>query len=79
MPPSTQYSRPFDNDDITCAIKNMKIGKTNGYDGIHPDFLIHCGQYARAWLANFYTNLLQNGQIPHSLKHARFVEILKPG
>lgn len=29
----------------------MKFGKAPGFDGIHSEFGIHCGKYAREWLA----------------------------
>lgn len=60
MSPSRLYSRPFINEDITRAIKNMKFGKAPGFYGIHPEFLVYCGKYAREWLAYFYTNILQS-------------------
>lgn len=43
----------------------------------HP--LIHCGKYDSEWLARYYTDILQSGQIPYKLKRNKIVAILKLG
>lgn len=47
------------NNEITVALKDLKTGKTLGLDGIHPDFLLNCGNYCKKWLAEFFTSCKQ--------------------
>lgn len=78
-PPTSEYSDEFTPEEITSAISEIKSGKAPGSDKIHPEFLLHCGKYARKWLADFYTDILKSGEIPHFLKKASIIAILKPG
>lgn len=75
----SEFSRPFNDEEITTALKQMKIGKAPGFDGIHSEFLVHSGQYVKTWLAAFFTDILQTGNIPHDMKSAKIIALLKPG
>jgi hypothetical protein len=72
-------SNCFTADDITKAIKELKNGKAPGFDGIHPEFLIHCGKYATKWMTTFFSDILSTGNIPDKMKRAKIIAILKPG
>ncbi|XP_060524498.1 uncharacterized protein LOC132700921 [Cylas formicarius] len=78
-PEESTFSCPFTIEEVNTAIKDTKSGKAPGLDGVHPEFLIHCGKSARTWLSNFYTSILQSGQIPKKLKQTNIIAILKPG
>lgn len=73
------YYCQFTNNEIACEIKRMNLGKGPSFNDIHPEFLIHCGKCATQWLAHFYTDVLQSGQIFYKLKLAKIVAILKTG
>lgn len=77
--PASEFSRPIAADEVAAALSKTKSGKAPGFDGIHPEFLLHCGKYARVWLAKFFTNILESGKIPYPLKRAKIIAILKPG
>ncbi|KAI5708213.1 hypothetical protein M8J77_018222 [Diaphorina citri] len=74
-----QLSSPFTLSEVEVALKNTKSNKAPGFDGIHPEFLKHCGNYTKKWLAQFYTDIMNKGQIPSKLKHAKIIALLKPG
>ncbi|XP_072381681.1 uncharacterized protein [Diabrotica undecimpunctata] len=78
-PLTSQYSEGFTLEEINSAISEVKSGKAPGFDKIHPEFLLHCGKYARKWLVDFYTDMIKSGEIPHSSKRASIIAILKPG
>ncbi|XP_072375796.1 uncharacterized protein, partial [Diabrotica undecimpunctata] len=78
-PLTSQYSEAFTLKKINSEISEVKSGKAPGFDKIHPGFLLHCGKYARKWLVDFYTDMIKSGEIPHSLKRASIIAILKPG
>lgn len=40
---------------------------------------IHYGNFAKSWLAKVFSNLKQLEKIPHSLKNAQTIAILKLG
>ncbi|KMQ82898.1 rna-directed dna polymerase from mobile element jockey-like protein [Lasius niger] len=60
------------------ALKDVKNGKAPGFDEIHPEFLTHCGNHTRAWLARFYSNMLHTNRLPPEFKRAKIIAILKP-
>ncbi|XP_072392313.1 uncharacterized protein [Diabrotica undecimpunctata] len=76
---STEYSNPFTHEEISQALNGMKTGKAPGFDAIHAEFLKHSGRFTRQWLAEFFSDILQMGNVPHQLKNAQIVAILKPG
>lgn len=75
----TEHSRPFTGEDVSAALKDVTSGKAPGFDGIHPEFLINCGKYAKRWLACFFTNIMQTSEIPREFKRSKVIAIQKPG
>lgn len=53
----------------------LPTSKSLGFDGIHPEYIIDCGKYARELLARFYTKI-QSGKIPYKLMRASILVIL---
>ncbi|XP_039295405.1 uncharacterized protein LOC120353926 [Nilaparvata lugens] len=45
-PTRSESARDFTLDELTEAVKEIKVGKAPGFDGIHPEFLIHFGKNA---------------------------------
>ncbi|XP_060534517.1 uncharacterized protein LOC132706936 [Cylas formicarius] len=43
-PEESTFSCPFTIEEVNTAIKDTKSGKAPGLDGVHPEFLIHCGK-----------------------------------
>lgn len=79
IPHASMYSRPFSVEEVNEAIHALASGKAPGFDGIHPEFLIHAGPKAKKWLAQFYTCLLETGNLPPDFKRSKIISILKPG
>lgn len=67
----TEYSRPFLPDEITTGLKDVKSGKPSGFDAVHPEFLLHCGKYAKRWLAEFFADIMTHGIIPQQMKSSK--------
>lgn len=78
-PSDTEYSAPFTPEEVSNAIKDIKPNKAPGTDGIPPEFLIHCGKFAKTWLSKFYTDILKTGNLPNIFKQTKIIAILKPG
>lgn len=75
----SEYSYPFTLEEIEVALKDVSPRKAPGFDCINPEFLINCGKYAKVWLANFFTDIMQTGNIPKEFKQSKVIAILKPG
>lgn len=76
---SSEFSRPFTNQEVDLALLHMKTGKAAGFDCIYPEFLVHSGPNVRAWLARFMTNVIQTNTLPAYFKKTKVIAILKPG
>lgn len=76
---SSNISAPFTDQELLQALNELKNGKAPGFDGIHPEFLKHCGKNARNWLVQFFSNILQTSQLPSEFKRTKILAILKPG
>ena len=70
---------PISPEEIEAAFKNMKCGKTPGYDNIQPEFMKNLGPRAREWLAIFLTRIISEKNLPKSWGIAKTVAIPKPG
>ena len=75
----TEFSREFTVEEVTKALGETKAGKAPGPDGIHPEFLLNSGKYARRWLASFFTKIMERGVIPKAMRRSNVIAILKPG
>ncbi|KAI5732205.1 hypothetical protein M8J77_023312 [Diaphorina citri] len=77
--PNLEYCSPFTLAEVTVALSDTKANKAPGFDGIHAEFLKNSGHFAHVWLAKFFTDILNTGQIPNDLKKAKIIALLKPG
>lgn len=73
------FSSAFTDQELNEVIKNLKVRKAAGLDGIYPEFIKHLGPAGRKWLKVFYTDILQKGKVPQQFKIAQTLAILKPG
>lgn len=60
-------------------MSKTKTNKAARYDEIYPEFLKFSGLKTRAWLANFYSEILRTAQLPRFFKRAKIIALLKPG
>ncbi|KAL1454475.1 hypothetical protein WDU94_010720 [Cyamophila willieti] len=77
--PNPEFSSSFTLADITVALSEIKNNKAPGSDGVHAEFLKNSGDYAKEWLAKFFTDVLNSGKLPNDLKKAKIIALLKPG
>lgn len=73
------HARPVTLAEIETALKDVTPGKAPGFDNISPEFLIHCGKHAKRWMAKFFTDIIQTGNVPKEFKQSKVIAILKPG
>lgn len=74
-----ELSGEFSVDEVCAAALSLKVGKAPGFDGVHNEFLINCGPYARQWLTKFFTDILNTSRLPNEFKRAKIIAVLKPG
>lgn len=79
LQPNEDFSAPFTMTELEAAIKTLKRRKAAGYDGIYPEFIIHCGPGTRAYLLGLFNNILSSGHLPPELKRAKIIAIKKHG
>jgi len=69
----------FTAEDLTSALKAVKLGTAPGYDNIHPEFLKHLGPKGLAWLAAFFTRVANEKRMPKAWRRAKVIALAKPG
>ncbi|KAI5726259.1 hypothetical protein M8J77_025912 [Diaphorina citri] len=78
-PVSSNFSGPVTEADVRIALKDTKPNKAPGFDAIHPEFLLHCGNYTVKWLSKFFSDIIETGNVPNDMKQAKIIALLKPG
>ncbi|XP_039283045.1 uncharacterized protein LOC120351099 [Nilaparvata lugens] len=73
------FVSPVNYSEVLAAIKNIKLGRAAGVDGILPEFIRHLGPKAIHWLTNLFTIVMEKSRTPVVWKRAKVVAILKPG
>jgi len=48
----------FTAEELFTALRAVKLGTAPGYDNMHPEFLKHLGPKGLAWLAVFFTRVV---------------------
>lgn len=76
---TSDISVPFTEEELLSALNITKNRKAPGFDGIHSEFLKHCGKNTRKWLLRFFSNILLTGKLPPAFKRTKILAILKPG
>ena len=77
--PNPNLSSDFIEEDILLVLKEIKLNKAAGFDGVFPEMLKNCGPLARSWLCCFFNNILDTGNLPTEFKRAKVLSVLKPG
>ena len=75
----TNLDLDFSLEEVTAAIKLLKQGKAPGPDGIHNEFLMHCGDSMVGWLTELLNLCYSSTQIPKMWRRASVISLLKPG
>ena len=60
----------FSIEEVPAAIKFLKQGKAPGPDGIHNEFLMHCGDNMVGWLTKLLNLCYSSTQIPKMWRRA---------
>ncbi|VVC39079.1 Reverse transcriptase domain, partial [Cinara cedri] len=79
MVTSAIYSSEFSTDEIRMVLKEIKLNKAAGFDGIYSEFFKHSGHKTQAWLAAFCSDILDTATLPKLFKKTKIIAILKPG
>ena len=67
------------NDELVNALKCVKLGIAPGYYNIHPEFWKQLGPRGYDWLADFFTRVCHESQIPRIWRQAKVIALEKPG
>lgn len=70
---------PFNQDELTNAIKKMKSGKAARPDDIRTEQLKNFGPATLEWLLRFYNECTKQMRIPKTWHKSQIIAILKPG
>lgn len=73
------YSSDFSTDEIRMVLKEIKLNKAAGFDGVYSEFFKHSGHKTQAWLATFCSDILDTATLPKLFKKTKIIAILKPG
>uniref|UniRef100_A0A2S2Q0Y4 RNA-directed DNA polymerase from mobile element jockey n=1 Tax=Sipha flava TaxID=143950 RepID=A0A2S2Q0Y4_9HEMI len=76
---SAIYSSDFSTDEIRMVLKEIKLNKAAGFDGVYSEFFKHSGHKTQAWLAAFCSDILDTATLPNLFKKTKIIAILKPG
>jgi len=79
LPINSSFSNQFKIDELNDAIKEMKLGKAAGMDGVFMEFIKNLQHKARNWLLKFFNEILNTGLLPREFKRAKIIAIIKPG
>lgn len=63
---------------ISKALSDVTAGKAPGFDNIHHESLINCDKHTKYWLAKFFTDIMQSGNVPPEFKRCKVIALLKP-
>ena len=66
-------------EELDCAIKNLKLGKAAGVDGIPADFFKSSCQKFRLILLNFFNGILHSGIFPEDWVKGMIIPLFKKG
>ena len=70
---------PFSRKELEEAIKQLKVGKAAGLDGITAEMILHFGKATRDWILSMVNNSAESCAIPATWRKAKVVALLKPG
>ena len=76
---SSEFTRPFNMNDLRNAIKSMKSNKAAGLDDILCEQIKHLGPVALQWLLDMLNHCLRENTMPQIWRKSRVVALLKPG
>ena len=68
----------FTIEELRAAIKLLKQGNAPGPDGIHNEFILHCGDNMVSWLSMFFNRCYNSTHIPKTWRHTSVIALLKP-
>ena len=69
----------FTAEELFTALRAVKLGTAPGYDNMHPEFLKHLGPKGLAWLAVFFTRVVNEKRLPKAWRRAKVIALPKPG
>ena len=67
----------FDSNNVTKAVREMKSGKSDGYDGLTSDYIINCTPLMIGYITNLFNCIIRHGCIPSSFCISTLVPIPK--
>ena len=64
-------------EEIEKTLKNLKLGKSGGLDGLSPEHIVYGGEVLKIWLKKIFNRLLTLEELPDCLKVGLVVPIYK--
>ena len=69
---------PFSPEELTSALKHVKMGKACGLDGISAEMILHFGPKTLEWLRSLFNSCALSKNLPKIWRKAKVVSLLKP-
>ena len=67
----------IDLEEIECALKALKLGKSGGIDSLDPEHICFGGETLRLWLKKIFNRIIALEQIPTSLNEGLIIPVHK--
>ena len=75
----TQFSRSFSITELDIAVKEMKVGKAAGPDGVFMEFIKSFGLKTKTWLLDMFNDIFFKQKLPKLFKRSKVLAVCKPG
>ena len=67
----------IDLEEIECALKALKLGKSGGIDSLDPEHICFGGETLRLWLKKIFNRIIALEQIPTTLNEGLIIPVHK--
>ena len=67
----------INSEEVECALKALKHGKSGGIDSLDPEHIYYAGETLRLWLRKIFNRIITLEQIPTSLNEGLIIPVHK--
>lgn len=76
---SLSIMSPVTSEELNAALQQIKCRKAAGIDNIFPEFMKNTGPRVRAWLLEFYRDIIDKRKVPNLFRKCKIIAIAKQG